>query len=239
MSPEPASEQSVVHIYEFGPWPGRLGRQAGVLFLCAPPGSLGRDNFAPHGWRVHGVVAGGDGSLGYGGDWLRRGGGGRVGCLLSVCGSSGWAAGCAPGGLPARPSGWVGLPLAWCKRRTWRVGYSWAVQSMTSWPGGLVGPGVSPLPRRPIGQDGALGRHRRQGAGGWADLLCWCGCSSWWAARVRHCGFARAARCLVWLSASLVRAVGLAGQSQLGCPLDQSVRRPGSAWRFPFGPRRA
>jgi hypothetical protein len=32
----PASEQSVVHIHEFGPWPGRLGYQASELFLGAP-----------------------------------------------------------------------------------------------------------------------------------------------------------------------------------------------------------
>jgi hypothetical protein len=38
---------------------------------------------------------------------------------------------------------------------------------------------------------GNAGR-RWKGVGGRAGLLCWCG-SSWWAARVRPCGFTRAA----------------------------------------------
>src|ERR1039457_4206460 len=50
----PASEQSVVHIHEFGPWPGRLGDQASELFLgAALARRLSHDSVAAA-WVWHG-----------------------------------------------------------------------------------------------------------------------------------------------------------------------------------------
>ncbi len=59
-----------------------------------------------------------------------------------------------------------------------------------------------------VGAGAGAGR----GAGGWVGLLCECGSSSW-AARVARLGFPRGLGALVWLSASLVCGVGLAGRS--------------------------